>query len=268
MPCEAFHEASLIFVGKAAKVVVSHEHERTATFTVTEIVKGESARTITLRGGGGDSCGVGFEDGKTYVVFAQGNYASGCGGTALLAEGQRTLAFARTAAKRTGTTLEGRVTVAERSDHPERANVEVRLRGTQVSTRTERDGFYRLAVPPGEHVLDVLDPAAVQTKPVTVTGSREACMHRDLSMTWNGRVHGRVRGADGKPIAGVTVRLFGAAPEDSYGVTDANGDYEFRRLSLREYSVGIERPEKPLLRMKPFNLSQSVVVQKIDVDLR
>jgi hypothetical protein len=84
--------AEVVFVGEVTKLVETKNPEsgfsegKTATLKVTEKIKGISVNEITIDGGGDPAmCGVNFEQGKRYVVFAtefEGKLGtSNCSGT-------------------------------------------------------------------------------------------------------------------------------------------------------------------------------------------
>lgn len=286
-PCEAYTRASAIFVGKVVEIKTSSGSTQEATFAVTEKLTGSVEDTAVVEGGG--MCGSVFEKGKTYVVYASGSSgkfsSSLCGRTRTLDKAKDDLAYARGFAKRTLGVVEGDVVV----NNPEggitrRAGVEVRVRGGKQKARTDKDGHWRLELPPGKYTLDVVDPKAKMTGDTNETVNvvdQTTCELREIPVVWNGRVRGKVSGVDGKPAAGVQLTLIAQGSTrtgNAFTTTDAKGMYEFSGVQAGDYSVvaysakgvptstfypGVDDPNQA----KVVKLSQSAVVQKIDFKL-
>ena len=277
-PCEAFAQASFVFVGKATAIVEGGGSQE-VTFAVTEKLKGITESTIVVEGGG--MCGASFVKGKTYVVFTSAGTKPSvglCSGTAPVERARDWVAYARGAGKRKVGVIEGTVVI----DHAPRAGTELRVRGGKQRARTDKQGHYRLEVAPGEHVIDVVDAKATlpaETKSDVTVADAATCAKLDLALVWNGRVRGRVVGADGKPAANVQVTLVGTRSGNQFATTDAKGDYELSGVAAGEYTVVIYSARNvpkttyfpstdDATLAKPIKLSQSAVVQKIDIKLQ
>lgn len=285
--CEAFNSAGVVFVGKATDIKDGPGGAQEVTFAITEKLKGTSNATELVEGGG--MCGTVFQKGKTYVVYASGSgnklSSSLCGRTALLDRAKADVAYARSSGKRTTALLEGVVAVHETQGAiVRRAGVEVRVRETKLRARTDKTGRYKLALPPGKYTLDVVDPKArvpLDHNEVVTLSDAAACAHRDISLVWNGRVRGRVLGADGKPAIGVQVTLVASGATragNAFATTDGKGNYEHAGIQAGEYTIviygtkgvptttyypGVDDAQQA----KPIKLVQSGLVQKIDVKL-
>ena len=78
-----------VFAGTVAKVEGEAEAAR-VTFDVARVYKGPRRKTLTLASSGASACGVGFEAGREYLVFADGAVEAlatdRCAGTRTLAQ--------------------------------------------------------------------------------------------------------------------------------------------------------------------------------------
>jgi len=275
--CEAFQSSPVVFVGKVVAVKESGS-ELEATFTVTEKLKGHVENEQVIKGGG--LCGTMFQKGKTYIVYASNGSSSLCGRTATTDRAKDDLAYARGFEKRTKAVLEGIVSVEE----VKRAGVEVRVRGANVKARTDKNGRYKLELPPGKYTLDVVDPKArvpADGNEVVNLAAPSTCASRNLSLVWNGRVRGKLLGPDGKPIEGAQLTLVATSTTragNQFTTTDAKGAYEFSGVQAGEYQIVVYTTKgvptttyypgvDDATKAKAIKLSQSGVVQKIDFKL-
>ena len=78
-----------VFAGTVAKIEGEAEAPR-VTFDVARVYKGPRRKTLTLASSGASACGVGFEAGREYLVFADGAVEAlatdRCAGTRTLAQ--------------------------------------------------------------------------------------------------------------------------------------------------------------------------------------
>lgn len=285
-PCEAFQNAPVVFIGKVTEVTEASGSQE-ATFAVSEKLKGGPSDTEIIEGGG--MCGTVFQKGKTYIVYAGAGggrlSASLCGRSATIDRAKDDVAYARSAGKRTLAMLDGAVAVTDaQGTKIRRAGVEVRVRDTKHRVRTDKNGRYKLELPPGKYTLDVVDPKArvpLDTNEVVSLSDGSTCARRDISLVWNGRVRGRVLGLDGKPAAGVQVTLVAAGATragNMFATTDKAGVYELSGVQAGEYTIvtyntkGVPTTTfypgvDDATQAKSIKLSQSGLVQKIDFKL-
>lgn len=284
--CEAFQDATVVFVGKVTEIKPAEDSSQQATFAVSEKLKGNPTDVETVEGGG--LCGTVFQKGKTYLVYAtsSGHLSSSlCGRTATIERAKQDLAYARSVGTRTLGMIGGVVAVRDAQGNiTRRAGAIVRVQGQKKTTKTDKNGAFTLELPPGKYMLDVVDPKArlpVDYADTVNLVDAATCAHRDLALVWNGRVRGRVLSADGKPAPNVQLTLSGANGSrvgTAFASTDEKGQYEFSGVQAGEYTVAaysaqnvptttfhpsVDDPTKA----KVVKLSQAGVVQRIDIKL-
>lgn len=83
-----------VFAGTVSKVEPGDDASR-VTFEVARVYKGPRRKTLTVASGGAAACAVGFEEGREYLVFADGADPSlatdRCAGTRTLAQAGRSV---------------------------------------------------------------------------------------------------------------------------------------------------------------------------------
>jgi hypothetical protein len=122
--------------------------------------------------------------------------------------------------------------------------------GSRMDTVTTSDGQFSFSgIAPGPWRLRADLPEFVfhsiwPDEPLIVPA--RGCEVRDLYIVANGRIRGTVRGANGHPIAGVSVQAFeikenGDVETSSYreAITDAAGGYVIDSLPAQEYVIGV-----------------------------
>lgn len=219
-PCESMF-SSTVFVGKALSskpappVGGISSGSAVTTFEVVETLHAASplGKTVDLSHGTiGSMCGITFDLGKTYVVYAGGENgqlgAGACSRTHVLRKNDEDVAFAHALPKRTTALVEGRLVRSEGHEKVPLGGVEIRAGDAGVSTKTSATGAFTLDLPPGLHSLELVSDAVVpwadRTTVVNVPHPA-ACAHPVISVQWNGRIEGKVTMADGAPVVGVEV---------------------------------------------------------------
>lgn len=219
-PCESMF-SSTVFVGKALASKPSppsggiSSGSVVTTFELVETLRSEFTlgKTVELsHRTDGNSCGIAFDVGKTYVVYAGGTAgqlgAGACSRTHLLRKNDEDVAYAHALPKRTTALIEGRLVRSEGHEKAPLGGVEIRAADAGVSTRTTPAGAFTLELPPGLHTLELVSEALVpwgdRTTIVNVPHPG-ACAHPTISVQWNGRIEGKVTTADGAPVVGVEV---------------------------------------------------------------
>lgn len=294
-PCEAYSRVGAIFVGKVTSVATQPGAVIAATFAVEELFKGPFiARTIVVHGGG--MCGATFEAGKKYFVYAWDDggvwHAGLCGRTRPLARAQEDLAYARNLPKRKLAELIGTVQIDdEQGRRTPRAGATVVAQGTSHAAKTDADGKFKLAVPPGKYTLDVVDPGTQVLwgrLPTVEITDPAACASEDLVLRYNGRIRGTLVDHTGKPAVNAAVSAVGPMTL-RFGAlrarTDANGKYEIAGVQAGTYLVAVNHlddggPEaaSPIPTTyypgvaaegaaKPVTVTRSAVVEPIDFKL-
>lgn len=252
-PCSAMF-TSTVFVGKVKASVEAERGRATTTFELVETLhsKAPLGPTVELRHSTmGSVCGLTFEQGRTYVVYAGGEppsklTAGACSRTHVLKQKDEDVAFARALPKRALAVVEGRLVTASGHEGAPVGGVEVLAADAGVSTKTDATGAFSLQVPPGTWSLDVRSDVVTvwdEGRPQVSVPHPAACATPSIAVQWNGRLHGRVTGADGKPIAGVEVHAIAKRPDDRHWLladkTTADGTFEISGAAPGEYLIAI-----------------------------
>lgn len=246
-PCEAYARAGVVFTGKVTNVATSPTYDLVATFEIEEKLKGPlMSKTVVVRGGG--MCGATFEAGKKYFVYASAStgtwYAGLCGRTRSLARAKEDLAHARNLPDRKLAELLGTVRLQdEQGNVTPRAGATVTAQGTSYAAKTDRDGNYKLKVPPGKYTLDVVDPGTHvlwSRLPTLEVSDPAACASEDILVRYNGRIRGTLVDHTGKRAANVSISAQGKATSGALrAVTDGSGAYEIAGVQAGEYLVAV-----------------------------
>jgi hypothetical protein len=259
--CQALTQSQLVFVGRVDKVVEAGAGRFDVTFTVRERLRGTPASTITLASGRGATCDGLLAVGGELLVTGWGVHAW-CGDARRLEDAAADIALVRDFGKHDLGYVDGKVTLNENPHRSgakvtPRAGLEVRVPHTSYSTRTAADGTYRLALPPGKHRIQLVEPdgklaaSAYTLDPKSVDVHRASCATRDFMEVWNGRIRGRIVDHRGKPAAEVRVHAIESTRKlpfgrgDTFGpmaVTDFDGYYEIVHVPAGSYHVAVGVP--------------------------
>lgn len=166
--CEAMNRAAAVFTGKVTaveKLPPSPLEGKKATFEVTEVLAGDvsaNAQVYDLL-----HCARIFRPGESLLVYAyqtERGLRSMCIRTTKLSRAKEQLSFLR-ARKALGhgsvfgtVTAESTMGTSTGSSVVPRAGVEVRIKETQQTTRTDAQGRYRFDLPLGTHTLEFGSP--------------------------------------------------------------------------------------------------------------
>lgn len=223
-PCSAMFSAT-VFVGKVKAVKPGANGNAVTTFELTETLHSKTplgpavdVHHSTI----GSICGVTFDVGRSYVVYASGTAPDqlgvrACGRTHLLGAKDEDVAYAHALPKRTLAVVEGRLFRVDGHDKLPLGNIEVRVPDAGVSVTTTPAGTFSFSVPPGTHALEFVSNVAVpweRSKPVVTLPHPAACATISVGMQWNGRLSGRLTTPDGKPVAGAEVHALAKNPAD------------------------------------------------------
>ena len=286
-PCQSEWLADAVFVGEAIAIEQLTEPEmwgsRRVTFSVGEAFKGVQGRFVdVVTGSGGGDCGFNFTEGRTYLVFAhrhptKGKLTTGiCSRTSLASGAGDELKLLRGPARPlTGPALlNGRVMRSEyETFRTPRLNVpfsdaRVRLVGQAGSfeTRTSSDGRYEFRVPTGRYRLIVETGEQFYSAPDAAAGlevrlvDAAPCAPIEIQIRSNGRVRGRLLDSTGRPIPFLSLDIADRERVESPGtisdvgrtMTDADGRFEFERLSAGDYVIGLTLTRYPRRRDGDF----------------
>lgn len=284
LPCEATWEATAVFVGQLASTVDEapdpkrdamawpSDPSRRFTFKVVEAFRGVSALQVSIYGERNSSCALALTQGETYLVYAfplgeSRLYTHYCSRTRRVAEAAEDLDYLRGPAKQPAGlgTIQG---VARQpdlqpkngfhfDDEPPFAGGRVRVeaidpnRPATYEGSTGRDGRYAVRVPVGQYriAMTVRDGLWVAgphpSLPLEVRDPR-GCASADFIVYPDGRLGGRLRDAEGRPVPAMAIE---AIPADDLAKemyvsdrtvrTDEAGAFEFTRLKPGDYVVGL-----------------------------
>ncbi|MCA1618495.1 MAG: carboxypeptidase regulatory-like domain-containing protein [Acidobacteria bacterium] len=273
-PCQAFGEASAVFVGTVTGVVSKPLKSsaggegpgwatRTFKFAVAEAFSGVEGTTAEVSTGfGGGDCGYTFVKGTSYIVYASrskdGTLGTGiCSRTRPALGATEDLAFLRGLAGRPpGVTVSGRV--ARRDDDRAGEGDKAGLAGLRLTVEgegvrreivTDAAGRYSLSgLRPGNYKITLRAPDGLtdQQPEREVQVADRGCAVEDFFVFDNGRVSGRVTDAEGKSTARMTVALVNAVASDAdrqkSGIltsADEEGRYKFEGLPAGRYLLGV-----------------------------
>ena len=272
LPCEAYWNASAVFVGRVESVRREGTN-RVLSVAVVDPFRGvsSSAVDVTLvmpRQG----CSLLLKPGSEHFVYADrradgGLSSSACSFTRLADDASADLEYARAVRQGTAPTgyLTGHVTVGRRTI----AGKDVGLIGpapmltvnlstadvTVATTRTSGDtGWFRVDGPgAGSYRLSLELPDGFyvdgSSREVTLLDAR-GCANVDAVMYEDGHVNGRVVDAGGRPVAGLTLEL--GPPNGSAGrrtVTDRDGRYELTKIPAGRFLLSVPADRRQASRL-------------------
>jgi hypothetical protein len=271
--CQATVDGSVVFVGTVLSIdaVMGRDHrlQRRVQFEVVESFNGVTTPSVDIENDALDDCGYAFVVNQRYLVFANrdgkvGPLTTGiCTRTRALEDAKQDLEYLREFASRPadGGTLSGTVRHVNQIVGPFRlddmnawyAPVAGVTASVQCQDRVVRRGetdaagrFEFRGLPLGTCSLDLSAPphTYVERNPLTVViRDPRACTDFTMLIGFDGRIRGRVLAGGVLPVPGVTVYPFkpdgrGLA-SSSKAITDADGAFEFTRMSPGSYVIGI-----------------------------
>ena len=252
-PCQAFGNASAVFVGTVTNVkdatppqprnqeelAALRKNEtywtpRTFTFSVEQgflNIDGTQVEVSTGRGGG--DCGYDFKPGKRYLVYAyrstQGNrlVASICSRTKLYETADEDIKFLGTLSSLSaGVTIYGEIKRqlhsikrgdSRTADPFPDALLVVEGVDSRREVRADNQGRYRISgLQPGKYkvTLSLPEEVMVHRPEQEVTIADRGCASVNYFVTDNGRISGMVLDAEGQPVPKVLVSLIEADGQD------------------------------------------------------
>lgn len=261
--CQQYWQTEAVFVGRVASVERTGTTRRTRLM-VTDTFRGIDAREVTFTSGT-VSCSVEFQEGESYLVFAQRDRKTGelqtsvCSGTARVDRVPEHLQYIR--GVKTGETR-SRIFGHVAMEIPRSVIVRtppikpvpcvaitVRSNGREWRTTTSASGEYEvLDVPPGAYEVSAELPQ-VRAESRVRSGNLEAgaCVEHGFLAVPTGSISGRLVDADGKPIARASIEILARSTfrlSDGM-ITDANGGFRRGGLELGEYVLAFHVSEPP-----------------------
>jgi len=239
-------------------------------FQINERFAGENTAEIDIFTGGDDSdCAFYFTKGEQYLVFPNKAddgrlFATICSGTRPASEGRALIPQLRS--MRNGNRVASVFGVLRRSNPPMLAppddpddplpNIKLKLRSKddRFATSTDANGIYTFYdVHAGQYQFTANLPVRMELTQKTLNGPlptfkipNGACYEYNVDALPTGRIHGSVRGPDGKPLPNASVELYRAGAYDDsrpglWGFQGPKGDFEFDHVGPGEYVLVFNR---------------------------
>jgi hypothetical protein len=283
-PCQNYFHVAAVFAGTVTSISEVPDPDapplRPNEIRIARSVRVEFALSQSFRGdltgatvsvttaGSGPACGYTFTVGEQYLVYAyrpeggSGLAVSLCSRTRPLANATDDLAFFQTlkVSAGTGGTISGKVEHWERDlatgsgkQYPAVRDVLIVARG-QTNTFeavTDEQGRYVInRLPPGSYEIAVYAPPQFAQRSQTSNAELpdpRSCFAADFSVSFDGRIRGRIVGPGGGSVEGAQVELMAAEPMRGTGIietvrtsADAGGGFEFVEVGPGRYVVGVD----------------------------
>jgi hypothetical protein len=268
VPCQAFGEASAVFVGTvidssviAVKRGDYDRKTRVVRLTIDSSFRGvEGAEVEVQTGMGGGDCGFGFVQTQQYLVYAyehDGKLSTGiCTRTRPIARAAEDLSYIQElATAKPGATISGEVVryrLNEKSllENQPLVGITVTINGqTKREIKTNAKGQYRVeGLPAGEYVVKVALPEGFDvrgTPEQKVNVADRGCAVVGFWLEPAGKLSGRVLNPQGMPVNKAHIFISESSKELYSGHWDAayseeDGTYSFRRIPPGDYVLFIE----------------------------
>ncbi len=266
-PCEAYWDASAVFVGTVIfstttkiKLGDFEVTNRLVRFHVDRHLRGVKGSEVeVLTGMGGADCGYGFRLGGQYLVYAYRNegkvLSTGiCTRTRLLSEATADFEYIQGLSKAApGGTIFGEVRVRRSAQAygdtlPPIQDVRILFEGSNshFASKTNPAGKYTISgLPPGTYKvrIDLPEGLSIYNPEVEVKVYDRGCGQAFFFVEPDTRLTGRVLDAQGMAAADVLMELVPISGEDraypSYVRTDTEGRYEMKLLRPGRYHLGV-----------------------------
>jgi len=284
-PCEAYREATAVFVGVVIDIAITPLEREVASeketyrgkrirFSVEQSFKGVDGLEVevqtNLGAGGSADCGYPFKQGERYLVYAHRDSVnrklttSICTRTALFSKDNEDLDYLRGLPdSNSKTRISGRVIryTNERDKNGYQLTAPISAikviatgQGQSFETFTNDDGVYQLiGLPPGKYKVRADLPRGLSEHTQEVELPSAGCAGADIRTQSDGRISGRVIDSNGQPTSNARVDLIPADTENEQIIlmkgeherTDNQGNYEFKEISPGRYYLGINLREEP-----------------------
>ena len=268
-PCEAYWEASAVFVGVmtgdssiSVKDGQYQFQKRSVSFAIEEAFRGiQGAAAEVITGWGGGDCGFGFKRGERYLVYTYTNpqdnklYASICQRTRALSEAGEDLQYIRELSSvPPGALIYGEVRRYRREANAGRqpesmSGIKISIDGgeKQVETMTDLKGQFSVGgLPAGIYKVKISLPQGLMSRQAEreIKVADRGCAMVYFGVESDGRLGGRVLDANGQSIPKVEITLckpeekrYRASLDTVY--SDKDGLYEFKTIPPGRYALGV-----------------------------
>lgn len=266
-PCEAYGDASAIFIGTVTfssktriKEVDYESTKRVVRFRVDRPLVNVEAGDIEITTGWGDAdCGYGFRLGGQYLVYAYGDDKKSlstniCTRTRELAHADEDLEYINGLSKAPpGGTISGEVRLARTTgpyDDRLKPVKDVRIvfegPNTQPERKTDAEGKYSISgLPPGTYKvrIDAPEGMSIHNPEEELKVKDRGCREVVFLLEPDTRITGKVLDAQAMPAADVLMELVPVPQEgnafSSYVRTDKEGRYVMKLLRPGRYHLGV-----------------------------
>lgn len=265
-PCEAYWDASAVFVGTvnfvstvSGKVAGYESENRVYRFHVDRKFRGVEGNEIeVMTGMGGGDCGYGFRLGGQYLVYAYQDeqnvlWTGICSRTRELTKAVEDLEFIRGLSKAApGGTVMGQVkmegTASENRNGMvpvENAKILVAGANKTFEAITDAQGNFKIAgMPPSKYKVRIELPKglSIYNPEQEIEVHDRGCARASFYLEPDTRITGKVLDSQGLPAADVLMELVPTSRDDGspdYVKTDKNGRYEMKLVRPGKYLLGV-----------------------------
>lgn len=272
-PCQEVWNSAATFSGTVLSVTPPRDRQvsfpqRTVRLVIKETFSGlaaEQKEVEVVTGMGGGDCGIPFERGVDYLVYAYKNgdgrlAANICSRTRKLVDAASDLEYLHGLASAPNT-ADVRIQVIDptlrRTGKGGLAGVQVTIDGPSGQRTAQTDGSGLVAflkLPPGQYKVTGTNagyviPHAVPVIQVVAKGCADVMMPMELDR----KITGQVRNDAGLPASGVVIKVIPRRPKyenelpfaTSEATTDVKGYYELKNLETGDYYLGINMDRTP-----------------------
>ena len=266
-PCEAYGDASAVFVGTVTFTTTTKVKETDFEFTkrlvrlhVDRPLRNVDTSDLEVMTGWGDAdCGFPFRLGGQYLVYAYGGngktlQTSICTRTRLLSDATADLEYIRGLSKAApGGTISGEVRLRRPSREdddslPPVKDVKILFEGSnkKFERKTDSEGKYRISgLAPGTYKvrIDLPEGLSIYNPEVELKVHDRGCREAFFLVEPDTRITGKVIDAQGLAAADVLMELVPFSREDkaypNFVRTDKEGRYVMKLLKPGRYHLGV-----------------------------
>ncbi|HXG83603.1 MAG TPA: hypothetical protein VNI84_06210 [Pyrinomonadaceae bacterium] len=279
-PCQSFWNTDTVFSGQVVEIkdtpvkpaAKADDKQafvfptRTVRFAVGEYFRGTAEKSVEIETGmGGGDCGIAFENGQSYLVYAYRNKETGklgtgiCTRTQVLSKASEDLEYFRGLKDaKAGGTVYGKVTkyLVRKSDdeykpNPPLQNILLTFagNGNQYKATTDDKGEYRLSnLAAGEYSLSIKVPEGMWgfEKEEKIKVPDKGCVVTYHALSTKTFLSGKILNEEAAPAAKIMVSLIPLdqineryQKDTHFDFTDEEGRYTFKSIPDGTYYLGV-----------------------------